>query len=153
VVGLIVFRVVPEFASFYAGFGAGAELPASTQIIVAFSSSVVNYAWIWVTALIVIGVSFSVWIRQPGQRGRLDRAIMRLPWFGPLSRKFSTAQVARTISTLLAGGIPLVKRYEPDAVYQSCAACAADCHGYCDRGPVALALHASLPTVEPGPVM
>jgi type IV pilus assembly protein PilC len=33
---------------------------------------------------------------------------MRLPWFGPLSRKFSTAQVARTISTLLSGGIPLV---------------------------------------------
>lgn len=108
VVGLIVFRVVPEFASFYAGFGAGAELPASTQLIVAFSSSVVNYAWVWVTALIVIGVSFSVWIRQPGQRSRLDRAIMRLPWFGPLSRKFSTAQVARTIATLLAGGIPLV---------------------------------------------
>jgi type IV pilus assembly protein PilC len=108
VVGLIVFRVVPEFATFYDGFGAGAELPASTMLIVAFSSSVVNYAWIWVSALVLIAVSFSVWIRQPGQRSRLDRAIMRLPWFGPLSRKFATAQVARTISTLLAGGIPLV---------------------------------------------
>lgn len=108
VVGLIVFKVIPEFASFYAGFGAGAELPASTQIIVAFSNSVVNYLWIWATAIIVIAVSFSAWIRQPGQRGRLHRAIMKLPWFGPLSRKFATAQVARTISTLLAGGIPLV---------------------------------------------
>lgn len=108
VVGLIVFKVIPEFASFYAGFGAGAELPASTQIIVAFSNSVVNYLAIWVTAIIAIVVSFSVWIRQPGQRGRLHRAIMKLPWFGPLSRKFATAQVARTISTLLAGGIPLV---------------------------------------------
>jgi type IV pilus assembly protein PilC len=108
VVGLIVFKVIPEFASFYAGFGAGAELPAATQLIVAFSSSVVNYLWVWVTAVIVAAVSFSVWIRQPGQRGRLHRAIMKLPWFGPLSRKFATAQVARTISTLLAGGIPLV---------------------------------------------
>ena len=34
--------------------------------------------------------------------------MLRIPLFGPLSRKFSTAQVARTISTLLAGGIPLV---------------------------------------------
>lgn len=108
VVGLIVFKVIPEFAAFYAGFGAGAELPASTQLMVAFSSSVVNYFWIWVTALIVISVSISFWIRQPGQKSRLDRAIMKLPWFGPLSRKFATAQVARTISTLLAGGIPLV---------------------------------------------
>ncbi len=108
VVGLIVFKVVPEFALFYAGFGPGAELPASTQIMVAFSTSVVDYFFLWVAILLAMVIAVSVWIRQPGQRGRLDRAIMRLPWFGPLSRKFSTAQVARTISTLLAGGIPLV---------------------------------------------
>ena len=108
VVGLIVFKVVPEFALFYAGFGPGAELPASTQIMVAFSTSVVDYFFLWLAILLAIVIAGAVWIRQPGQRSRLDRAIMRLPWFGPLSRKFSTAQVARTISTLLAGGIPLV---------------------------------------------
>ncbi len=115
VVGMIVFKVVPEFASFYESFGAGAELPASTQLIVAFSTSVVDYAFIWVAAIVIIVVGSSVWIRQPGQRSRLDRAIMRLPWFGPLSRKFSTAQVARTISTLLAGGIPLVNSLDISA--------------------------------------
>lgn len=108
VVGLIVFKVVPEFASFYGSFGSGADLPASTMFIVMLSTSIVDYVWLWATALIVLVVSAGVWVRQPGQRSRLDRAIMRLPWFGPLSRKFSTAQVARTVSTLLAGGIPLV---------------------------------------------
>jgi type IV pilus assembly protein PilC len=108
VVGLIVFKVVPEFALFYSGFGAGAELPASTQLMVAFSTSVVDYFFVWLAVLLTIVIAVAVWIRQPGQRSRLDRAIMRLPWFGPLSRKFSTAQVTRTISTLLAGGIPLV---------------------------------------------
>lgn len=107
VVALIVFKVVPEFASFYAGFGS-AELPASTQMIVAFSTGVVNYFWLWLAAALVIGIGGGVWVRQPGQRRRLDSVKLRLPWFGPLSRKFSTAQVARTISTLLAGGIPLV---------------------------------------------
>jgi type IV pilus assembly protein PilC len=107
VVGLIVFKVVPEFALFYSGFGS-AELPASTQIIVAFSSSVVDYFWLWLAAALVIGIGGGVWVRQPGQRRRLDSVMLKLPWFGPLSRKFSTAQVARTISTLLAGGIPLV---------------------------------------------
>jgi len=108
VVGLIVFKVVPEFALFYSGFGAGAELPASTQLMVALSTSVVDYFFVWLAVLLTIVIAVAVWIRQPGQRSRLDRAIMRLPWFGPLSRKFSTAQVTRTISTLLAGGIPLV---------------------------------------------
>lgn len=108
VVGLIVFKVVPEFAAFYDGFGANAELPRSTQIIVAISTSVVDFLWLWVAVALVIGIGGSVWIRQPGQRRRLDSALLTLPWFGPLSRKFSTAQVARTISTLLAGGIPLV---------------------------------------------
>jgi type IV pilus assembly protein PilC len=107
VVGLIVFKVVPEFALFYEGFGS-AELPASTQVIVAFSTSVVQYFWLWLAAFLVIVIGGGVWVRQPGQRRRLDSLMLRLPWFGPLSRKFSTAQVARTISTLLAGGIPLV---------------------------------------------
>jgi type IV pilus assembly protein PilC len=107
VVGLIVFKVVPEFAEFYKGFG-DAQLPASTQFIVALSSTLVNNAFLWIAALVAIGVSVAVWVRQPGQRSRLHRGVMRLPWFGPLSRKFSTAQVARTVSTLLSGGIPLV---------------------------------------------
>jgi type IV pilus assembly protein PilC len=107
VVALIVFKVVPEFAAFYAGFGS-AELPASTQMIVAFSTGIVDYVWLWLAAALVIFIGGGVWVRQPGQRRRLDSVMLRLPWFGPLSRKFSTAQVARTISTLLAGGIPLV---------------------------------------------
>lgn len=107
VVGLIVFKVVPEFAAFYAGFGS-ADLPKSTQMIVAFSTGIVDYAWLWLALALVIFIGGGVWVRQPGQRRRLDSVMLRLPWFGPLSRKFSTAQVARTISTLLAGGIPLV---------------------------------------------
>jgi len=108
VVGLIVFKVVPEFASFYAGFSASAELPASTRFIVAVSSTFVDNLFIWLAALVVVVIAGGAWIRQPGQRRRIDSAMLRVPWFGPLSRKFSTAQVARTISTLLAGGIPLV---------------------------------------------
>lgn len=108
VVGMIVFKVVPEFASFYQSFGAGAELPASTQVIVAVSTTIVDNMWLLLALGIAIGLGGTVWIRQPGQRRRIDRAIMRLPFVGPVSRKFSTAQVARTISTLLAGGIPLV---------------------------------------------
>lgn len=108
VVGLIVFKVVPEFADFYKGFSASASLPASTQVIAGFSNFVIDNILLIVVGLIVLAVVGYAWVRQPGQRRRLDALMLRIPWFGPLSRKFSTAQVARTISTLLAGGIPLV---------------------------------------------
>jgi len=49
-----------------------------------------------------------LWIRRPTARKRLHTAILGLPYFGPLSRRFATAQVSRTLATLLSGGIPLV---------------------------------------------
>jgi len=49
-----------------------------------------------------------VWFRQPVQRRRLHASILRVPYFGPLARRFATAQVSRTLATLLSGGIPLV---------------------------------------------
>jgi type IV pilus assembly protein PilC len=108
VVGLIVFKVVPEFADFYTGFGHGAELPLSTRIVVAISTALVsNGIFIFGgLALLIVGGYF--WTRQPSVRRRFDALILRLPYFGPLARKFATAQVSRTLATLLSGGIPLV---------------------------------------------
>jgi type IV pilus assembly protein PilC len=108
VVGIIVFEVIPEFADFYAQFGEGAELPISTRIVVALSTNLVASAGILAVALITLAAGVTIWFRQPGQRRRLHAFVLRLPFFGPLARRFATAQVSRTLATLLAGGIPLV---------------------------------------------
>ena len=55
------------------------------------------------------------WVKQPGQRARLDGLVLRLPIVGPTARKFSVAQAARTLATLLGGGIPLVSALEVSA--------------------------------------
>jgi type IV pilus assembly protein PilC len=47
-------------------------------------------------------------VKQPGQRRRLDRLILKMPALGSIAQKFSTSQAARTLATLLGGGIPLV---------------------------------------------
>jgi type IV pilus assembly protein PilC len=108
VVALIVFKVVPEFAAFYGQEGSGAELPLSTQVVVAISTTAVSNG-IWILAAVVAAVAFTVvGFRQPSQRARLHAWILKLPYFGPLARKFATAQVSRTLATLLSGGIPLV---------------------------------------------
>ena len=106
-VGIIVLRVVPAFSTFYANFGR--ELPLSTRIIVGISNVLVGNFWTILVLLVLGGIALVSWTRRPGQRARLDRILLRLPWIGPAARKFATSQAARTLSTLLGGGIPLVQ--------------------------------------------
>jgi type IV pilus assembly protein PilC len=51
-------------------------------------------------------------VHQPGQKRRLDRLLLRIPAVGPVAQKFATSQAARTLATLLSGGIPLVNSLE-----------------------------------------
>lgn len=110
VVGIIVLKVVPAFSGFYAQFGR--ELPLSTRIIVAGSTFVAAYFPLLVVAAIVAGFLSWAWVRRPEQRVRFDRWLLRVPFAGPVVRKFSTSQAARTLATLLGGGIPLVNAIE-----------------------------------------
>jgi len=109
-VGIIVLRVVPAFSEFYANFGK--ELPLSTRIVIGVSNFAVGNLPFIVIGLIAAAIALSSWWKQPGQRTRIDRMLLELPWAGGTLRKFSTAQLARTLATLLGGGIPLVNALE-----------------------------------------
>jgi type IV pilus assembly protein PilC len=112
-VGIIVLRVVPAFSDFYASFDA--ELPMSTRIILGVSN-LAQEQYLLVTVIVVLGsAAFAAWIRRPGQRARFDRLLLAIPFVGATARKFVTAQMARTLATLLGGGIPLVNSLEVTA--------------------------------------
>jgi type IV pilus assembly protein PilC len=113
VVTIIVVKVVPEFGAFYNQFGK--ELPWSTRAIVAVSSFITSYYFLIVAAIAGLALAFYAWVKQPGQRRRLDRLILKVPMLGPIAQKFSTSQGARTLATLLGGGIPLVNALEVTA--------------------------------------
>jgi type IV pilus assembly protein PilC len=106
-VGIIVLKVVPSFSEFYANFGK--ELPLSTRIVIAFSNFV--SANLLLVILLVGGgiVALVSWSRRPGAKAQFDKAVLRIPWLGSAARKFATSQAARTLATLLSGGIPLVQ--------------------------------------------
>ena len=110
VVTIIVVRVVPEFGAFYNQFGH--ELPWSTLLIVAVSGFVTKYFWFLFGGLIAVVLAIYWWVKQPGQRRRFDRLILKMPALGSIAQKFSTSQAARTLATLLGGGIPLVNALE-----------------------------------------
>ncbi|MGE0042966.1 MAG: type II secretion system F family protein [Vicinamibacterales bacterium] len=112
-VGIIVLKVVPTFSDFYDSFGA--QLPLSTRIIVAVSDFVRGQFALIVVALVGGGAAFWAWVRQPGQRARLDYLLLKVPVLGTSMLKFQTSQLARTLATLLGGGIPLVNALEISA--------------------------------------
>ena len=112
-VGIIVLKVVPAFSEFYAGFDR--QLPLSTRIVVGFSNFVSSNVPLLLVLVVGALVGLVVWSRRPGARVELDKAILRIPWLGSAARKFSTSQAARTLATLLSGGIPLVQSLEISA--------------------------------------
>lgn len=109
-VSIIVVKVVPTFAEFYTSFEA--ELPLSTRVIVAVSDFVRAQLWVILVGLAGAALAFTTWVKQPGRGAEFDRLLLRLPLIGASFHKFSTSQLARTLATLLGGGIPLVNSLE-----------------------------------------
>jgi type IV pilus assembly protein PilC len=109
-IGIIVLRVIPAFSEFYATFDR--PLPVLTQVIVGVSNAIASNILLVGPATIALIVAGILWFRQPSQKILLDRWILSVPWLGTTARKFFTSQVARMLSTLLAGGITLVQSLE-----------------------------------------
>jgi len=113
VVAIIVLRVVPEFGAFYQQFGR--DLPLSTRIIVSISEFATAYFLLMVVAIAGLVAAFVAWLRKPGSRRRFDRWILGVPQLGSIAQKFATSQAARTLATLIGGGIPLVNAIDVSA--------------------------------------
>ena len=85
-----------------------AELPLATRVLMGVSVALREF-WVLVAAA-GGGVGVACWrlLASPGRRPLLDRTLLRMPLVGALASKFAASQLARTLATLLGGGIPLV---------------------------------------------
>jgi type IV pilus assembly protein PilC len=109
-VAVLVVYVIPQFKGFYEGLGA--ELPMPTQILLGVANTVrENLLWIGLV-LAGAGVAFWSWLQRANSSLVIDRALLRLPYLGGLVRMYATSQLTRTLSTLLAGGLPLLNALE-----------------------------------------
>jgi type IV pilus assembly protein PilC len=109
-VGIMLIFVIPNFKSFYEGLGA--ELPLPTRVLLAVATTLRANVLLILLAIGIAGVSALYWLRREGAGVALDAALLRLPYFGGLMRMYATSQLMRTLSTLLAGGLPLVNALE-----------------------------------------
>jgi type IV pilus assembly protein PilC len=106
VVAIIILRLVPAFAGFYETFDA--ELPVLTRVIVYGAAFLSEHLLIVLVGSLALALALYAWLRQPAQRVHIDRVMLRVPGLGDIARKFAVSQLARTVATLLGGGIPLV---------------------------------------------
>jgi len=102
---MLVF-VIPNFRSFYEGLGA--ELPLPTRILLAVATTLRANLLPITLGLAAAVLVLVYWSRRAGFGLSLDRWLLSLPYFGGLMRMYATSQLMRTLSTLLAGGLPLV---------------------------------------------
>ena len=109
-VAVLLVWVIPQFKGFYEGLGA--ELPLATRILLAVATGVRHNLAVILLGLGMAGVGLLYWFRREGSGVALDRALLRLPYFGGLMRMYATSQLMRTLSTLLAGGLPLLNALE-----------------------------------------
>ena len=108
VVGFMVVKVLPQVKTLYASLP-GASLPLITRILLGISNFVINDWWIVLIALGVIAFLTSRWARTGPGKEVIDKVKMRVWPVGPLFMKLYMARFARTGSTLVASGVPLLQ--------------------------------------------
>jgi type IV pilus assembly protein PilC len=106
VVTAILWKVIPTFASLFAGLGA--QLPMPTRVVIALSDMLVAYGWIGVIVIGLMGYGLKTYYGTPGGRYVIDAIMLKLPILGNILRKVAVARFCRTLSTLLSSGVPIL---------------------------------------------
>jgi len=108
VITLLLWKVVPIFATLFAGLGV--DLPLPTKIVIGLSNFVGSYFGLLIVVAIVAGVvGLKIWYGTPQGRFIIDSIVLKLPVLGMLMRKIAVARFTRTLGTLISSGVPILE--------------------------------------------
>jgi type IV pilus assembly protein PilC len=110
IVTYLVSTVIPKFAGLYADLNV--NLPEATRILIAITVTYRPYLLATIAVVALIAVAAFAWAQTDAGGIAMERIRMRMPLVGETITKFQFAQFCRTLSTLLAGGTPLVQAME-----------------------------------------
>lgn len=112
VMGFMIIQVLPQVEVLYKGLPGDNQLPIVTRILLAISHFIISYWWV---VLIVLGLLIffgSRWVKTLGGKRYVDAFKMKAWPVGPLFMKMYMARFARTGTTLVATGVPLIQMLE-----------------------------------------
>jgi type IV pilus assembly protein PilC len=102
--------VIPRFTAIYENLGS--ELPPITIFVIGISTAVqTNIHWLAPALALAVFLLYT-WRKTENGRRALDGLILKLPLVGELVRQMTTAQLSRSLATLLHGGITLVESFQ-----------------------------------------
>ena len=108
VITLLLWKVVPIFATLFEGLGV--TLPLPTKIVIAMSNFIGSYFGLLILVALVGGIfGLKVWYGTEQGRYILDSTLLRLPVLGLLMRKIAVARFTRTLGTLISSGVPILE--------------------------------------------
>jgi type IV pilus assembly protein PilC len=111
-VGFLSLYIVPRMSDLFKSLAANRTLPTVTLVVLWFSNGIVNnIVWLLPLALIV-GLALFVWLRTNSGKLLMHKVFLKIPIGGQLIRNMATAQLARSLSTLLSGGITVPDSWE-----------------------------------------
>src|SRR5271167_2572058 len=102
--------VVPKFATVFQQ--AGAVLPLPTQILLFFSQVIQKTWWIWLLTIPLGMAGLQRYLATATGRKRLDYFVLTVPKLGPVVERIQVSRFARSLGTLLQGGVPMVRSLE-----------------------------------------
>lgn len=104
---VIFIFVIPKMTEIFES--SGMELPWYTQVVIGFSSILVNY-WLLLILGFAGGVAlFRNWKNSPSGSATWDRMLLKMPVVGKMARMIAVSRFTRTLATLLQGGVPMLQ--------------------------------------------
>jgi type IV pilus assembly protein PilC len=110
VVGVILWKVIPTFATLFAGLGA--ELPLPTRVVIGLSNGLVRFGPFVLVGIAGMVFGFRAYYNTPGGRMAIDGLLLKAPVLGPMMRKIAVARFCRTLATLISSGVPILDGLE-----------------------------------------
>ena len=107
VIFLLLWKVVPIFATLFAGLGV--DLPLPTRIVIGFSNAIASFALPFLVLLGLGGYGLKYYYGTRQGRMVIDTLILKLPILGELMRKIAVGMFTRTLGTLIASGVPMLE--------------------------------------------
>lgn len=110
VLGFMVVSVLPQVKAIYTDMSS--DLPITTRVLLLLSDFVIQFWWVVIIILVVMIFATSKWARSGPGKQVVDKAKMKAWPVGPLFMKLYMARFARTATTLVASGVPLLQVLE-----------------------------------------
>jgi type IV pilus assembly protein PilC len=108
VITLLLWKVVPIFATLFLGLGV--ELPLPTRIVISLSNFVGSIFGLLILVFFAGAVvALKLWYATENGRFLLDGLLLKLPLVGLLLRKICVARFTRTLGTLISSGVPILE--------------------------------------------